>query len=41
MKIGVPKEIKKQENLVGLVPRSVKEYVNNGQEVAVEKGAGS
>ena len=41
IKVGVPKEIKKQENRVGLVPRSVKEYVANGHEVLVEKGAGA
>jgi len=41
IKVGVPKEIKKQENRVGLVPRSVKEYVANGHEVLVETGAGA
>jgi len=41
MKVGVPKEIKKQENRVGLVPRSVKEYVNHGHEVCIERGAGA
>ncbi len=40
MKVGVPKEIKKQENRVGLVPVSVKEYVNNGHDVVVETLAG-
>ena len=41
MKVGVPKEIKKQENRVGLVPRSVKEYVRHGHEVRIETGAGA
>ncbi len=41
MIVGVPKEIKKQENRVGLVPTSVKEYVKNGHEVLVQSGAGA
>ena len=41
MIVGVPKEIKKQENRVGLVPASVKEYVKNGHEVLVQSGAGA
>ena len=41
MIVGVPKEIKKQENRVGLVPGSVKEYVRNGHEVLVQAGAGA
>lgn len=41
MKVGVPKEIKKQENRVGLVPVSVMEYVRNGHEVFVETHAGN
>ena len=41
MIVGVPKEIKKQENRVGLVPASVKEYVKNGHEVLVESTAGA
>ena len=41
MIIGVPKEIKKLEHRVGLVPSSVKEFVNNGHEVYVETGAGA
>ena len=40
MIIGVPKEIKKSEHRVGLVPSSVKELVSNGHEVWVETGAG-
>jgi alanine dehydrogenase len=41
MLIGVPKEIKKQEHRVGLVPSSVKEFVTMGHEVLVETGAGA
>ncbi|MFN3701811.1 MAG: alanine dehydrogenase [Alphaproteobacteria bacterium] len=40
MIIGVPKEIKTLEHRVGLVPSSVKEFVNNGHKVLVETGAG-
>jgi alanine dehydrogenase len=40
MKIGVPREIKKQEHRVGLTPASVKEYVAHGHEVIVESNAG-
>lgn len=40
MKIGVPKEIKNNENRVGLTPSGVKELVNNGHEVAVQHTAG-
>ena len=40
MLIGVPKEIKKQEYRVGLVPSSVKEVVAHGHSVLVETGAG-
>ena len=32
MKIGVPKEIKPQENRIGLTPESVKSLVSNGHE---------
>lgn len=41
MKIGVPKEIKKQEHRVGLVPASVTELVANGHEVLIETNAGA
>ncbi|MGQ0662655.1 MAG: alanine dehydrogenase [Pseudomonadota bacterium] len=41
MRIGVPKEIKRDENRVGLVPASVRELVDRGHEVAVEAGAGA
>jgi alanine dehydrogenase len=40
MLVGVPKEIKPQENRVGLIPSSVGEIVRLGSEVIVEKGAG-
>nr|HAT8714989.1 alanine dehydrogenase [Legionella jordanis] len=40
MFVGVPKEIKSQENRVGLVPGSVREIVRAGSEVLVEQGAG-
>ena len=38
--VGVPKEIKPQENRVGLVPASIKEIVHVGSTVIVEKDAG-
>lgn len=41
MIIGVPKEIKISEYRVGLVPSSVKEFVNHGHSVVVEAGAGA
>lgn len=41
MRIGVPKEIKKQEHRVGLIPSSVREFVNHGHQVMVETGAGA
>jgi alanine dehydrogenase len=41
MRIGVPKEIKTLEHRVGLVPSSVKEFVNHGHEVLIESGAGA
>ena len=40
MIIGLPKEIKEQEARVGLTPHSVKELVNHGHKVLVEKNAG-
>lgn len=40
MIVGVPKEIKSQENRVGLVPGSVREIVRAGSTVFVEQGAG-
>lgn len=41
MKIGVPKEIKNNENRVGLVPGGVKQLVIDGHEVYIEKNAGA
>lgn len=41
MKIGVPKEIKNNENRVGLTPTSVRECVHAGHEVFVESSAGA
>jgi len=38
MLIGVPKEIKNFEYRVGLVPSSVRELIENGHQVIVEKG---
>ncbi len=40
MKIGVPKEIKPQENRIGLTPESVKALVSEGHEVLVENNGG-
>ena len=40
MIVGVPREIKPQENRVGLVPGSVREVVRAGGTVLVEKNAG-
>ena len=40
MRIGVPKEIKPQENRVGLTPDSVKILISNGHEVLIEHNAG-
>ena len=40
MRIGVPKEIKPQENRIGLTPESVKVLTSNGHKVLVEKNSG-
>ncbi len=40
MIIGIPKEIKKDEYRVGIVPAGVKDLVSNGHRVLVEKNAG-
>ena len=40
MKIGVPKEIKPQENRIGLTPDSVKVLTGNGHEVLIENNGG-
>ncbi len=41
MLIGVPREIKMNENRVGLVPGSVRELVHHGHRVMIERGAGA
>ena len=41
MRVGVPKEIKNNEFRVGLVPASVRELASRGNEVYVEKNAGT
>lgn len=40
MIVGVPKEIKPQENRVGMVPAGIKEILRAGSQVIVEKDAG-
>ena len=40
MKIGIPKEIKNNENRVGMTPAGVFELVKRGHEVFVQKSAG-
>ena len=40
MKIGVPKEIKPQENRIGLTPNSVKTLVSEGHDVLIENNSG-
>ena len=40
MKIGVPREIKNNENRVGLVPGGVRQLVHDGHEVFIENDAG-
>ena len=40
MIIGIPKEIKKDEYRVGIVPAGVKDLVSNGHKVLVQKNAG-
>ena len=40
MKIGIPKEIKNNENRVGLSPSGVHALVDQGHEVLVETNAG-
>jgi alanine dehydrogenase len=41
MLVGCPKEIKKQEHRVGLVPSSVREFVAHGHQVLMETNAGA
>ena len=40
MKIGVPKEIKPQENRIGLTPDSVKILTSNGHKILIENNGG-
>ena len=40
MKIGCPKEIKNNENRIGLTPNAAQAYVQAGHEVFIEKGGG-
>ena len=40
MKIGIPKEIKNNENRVGMTPDGVAELVKHGHEVFVQHTAG-
>ena len=40
MKIGCPKEIKNNENRVGMTPNAAHAYIGAGHEVFIEKGAG-
>ncbi len=40
LRVGVPKEIKPDENRVSLTPAGAQALVNAGHEVFVEKGAG-
>ncbi len=40
MKIGVPREIKPQENRIGLTPESAKTLISNGHEVLIENNGG-
>ncbi|HCU88998.1 MAG TPA: alanine dehydrogenase, partial [Gammaproteobacteria bacterium] len=41
MRIGVPTEIKANENRIGLVPESVSELIKSGHQVYVQRGAGT
>lgn len=40
MQIGLPKEIKDNENRVGMTPATVRSLVNAGHQVLIEQGAG-
>ena len=40
MRIGVPKEIKSNENRIGIVPAGVHALVQDGHRVLIEAGAG-
>lgn len=41
MVIGVPKEIKPEENRIAIVPGGVETLVHKGHKVLIEKGAGN
>ena len=41
MLVGVPKEIKPQENRVGLIPAGVRQLIQHGHHVIVEQNAGA
>ncbi|HEY0471693.1 MAG TPA: alanine dehydrogenase [Kribbella sp.] len=41
MKVGVPKEVKNHEYRVAITPSGVHEFVRNGHEVLIERGAGA
>lgn len=41
MKIGIPKEIKQQENRVSLLPSAAYQLIKRGHSVLVERGAGA
>jgi alanine dehydrogenase len=41
MVVGVPKEIKEEENRVAVTPTGVSAFVSRGHKVLVEKGAGA
>ena len=40
MRIGIPKEIKNNENRVGMTPAGVAELIRHGHEVSVQHTAG-
>ena len=40
MKIGIPKEIKNNENRVGMTPAGVAELIRHGHQVVVQHTAG-
>lgn len=40
MEIGIPKEIKAQEQRIGASPNTVANLVQAGHEVVIEKGCG-
>ncbi len=40
MRVGIPKEIKNNENRVAITPAGVMHLVNEGHQVYIEQGAG-